>query len=83
MLDSRLCVISSNIGVYMKNRGKRITDMRNELIEGVTFSAGKKNTQKKDKYIPQSAHVQDNNATLKEIPRTQQETNLIFRQLLP
>ena len=31
----------------MKNRGKRITDMRNELIEGVTFSAGKKNTQKK------------------------------------
>ena len=47
MLDSRLCVISSNIGVYMKNRGKRITDMRNELIEGVTFSAGKKNTQKK------------------------------------
>ena len=47
MLDSRLCVISSNIGVYMKNRGKRITDMRNELIEGVTFSAGKTHTQKK------------------------------------
>jgi len=47
VLDSRLCVISSNIGVYMKNRGKRITDMRNELIEGVTFSAGKKTHKKK------------------------------------
>ena len=31
----------------MKNRGKRITDMRNELIEGVTFSAGKKTHKKK------------------------------------
>jgi len=58
--------------------------MRKELTEGVTFSAGKTHThKKKDKYIPQSAHVQANNATLKEIPRTQQETNLIFRQLLP
>jgi len=43
--------------------------MRKELTEGVTFSAGKTHTQKKkDKYIPQSAHVQANNATLKEIP---------------
>ena len=45
--DSRLCAFFSNIGVYMKNRGKRITDMRNELIEGVTFSAGKKTHKKK------------------------------------
>ena len=57
--------------------------MRKELTEGVTFSAGKTHTHKKKTYIPQSAHVQANNATLKEIPRTQQETNLIFRQLLP
>lgn len=96
MLDLRLCAISSNIQVYMKNRGKWGCNI---------FSRQKNTRQKKDKYILKSAHVQNNNATLKEIPWTQQkparinyfinyvlrklemdsfqETNLIFRQLLP
>ena len=55
--DSRLCAFFSNIGVYMKNRGKWITDMRKELTEGVTFSAGKTHTHKKKTNTFHSQHM--------------------------